>query len=67
MKTPKGFEPLSYVNEGQVVWFPIGRDLMRGTVVAAMGYTVRVVNEKRGVDTWFHVNQVFQDKRSSSA
>lgn len=55
---------VTYVDEGQVVWapFPELGVWLRCTVQTAMGDTARVVNEKRNVDTWFHVGELLAEK-----
>lgn len=56
--TPDGFGHITYVDDGQEVWFTVGRDLVRCRVAAAMGRTARVVNERRGIDTWADVAEL---------
>lgn len=55
---------VAYVNEGQTVWAPMPElgGWLRCVVQTAMGDTARVVNEKRGIDTWFHVGDLLSKK-----
>ena len=50
--------PCEYVDDGEEVVVTLGRrDGMgvRCTVACAAGYHARVVNERRGIDTWVNV------------
>ncbi len=51
---------MTYVDDGQLVWVPFPElgGWLRCTVLAAMGHTARVANEKRGIDTWFPVDEL---------
>ena len=53
----KTVDPVTYFNEGMRVWIPWRspehpRAGLRCVVVAAHGFTARVVNEAYGVDRW---------------
>lgn len=56
------WEPPSYVWEGQRVVAPHVHEGRRGglwcEVVVAAGNHARVVNEKFGVDRWFHIDSL---------
>lgn len=54
-----GFTPIKFVEEGQQVWAELGPDLVRCTVQTAMGTTARIVNERRGIDTWARLDQLY--------
>ena len=58
MQEIKGFSPITFVDEGQLVWIQVGSDLVRCEVKQAMGRTARVVNTSRGIDTWVGTDEL---------